>query len=158
MEELENARLEALLLPVDGTGGQDSGAGGEGTEKRVQVGSVAQVPLDPPKVRPSSSGLSMGLLGSKQAGGSSLNGPSAGLKLKGVVIDGDGSSSSKAKWWVDVEVSLVLSRVNGLIGDSLSPSQTESFDRNISKKPCVDPHFSRAPPLDRRDSLFILEK
>ena len=23
---------------------------------------------------------------------------------------------------------------------------------------CVDPHFSRAPPLDRRDSLFICEK
>ena len=22
----------------------------------------------------------------------------------------------------------------------------------------VDPHFSRAPPLDRRDSLFIIEK
>ena len=22
----------------------------------------------------------------------------------------------------------------------------------------VDPHFSRAPPLDRRDSLFICEK
>ena len=26
------------------------------------------------------------------------------------------------------------------------------------KKGSVDPHFSRAPPLDRRDSLFICEK
>ena len=135
LEELENARLEALLLPVDGTDGQDSGAGGEGTEKRVQVGSMARVPLDPPKVRPSSSGLSMGLLGSKQAGG-----PSTGLKLKRVVTDGDGLSSSKAKWRADVEVSPALSGVNGLIGDCLSPSQTESFDRNISEKPCSLAH------------------
>ena len=26
------------------------------------------------------------------------------------------------------------------------------------RKRCVDPHLSRAPPLDRRDSLFIREK
>lgn len=71
VEELENARLEALLLPADGTGGQESGAGGEGIENRVQVGSVARVSLDPPEVGPSSSSLSVGLLGSKQDGGSS---------------------------------------------------------------------------------------
>ncbi|RVX04178.1 Transposon TX1 uncharacterized 149 kDa protein [Vitis vinifera] len=31
----------------------------------------------------------------------------------------------------------MLSGVNGLIGDCLGPSQTESFDRNISKKPSL---------------------
>lgn len=116
------------------------GEGGDRTEKRVQVGSVAWASLDVPKVGVSSSGLSVGLLGSKHKGGSSLNNPSVGLKLKGVVTDGgepgDGPSSSKAKWWADTEVSPGLFGVNGLIRDCLSPSQPEFVDKSISKRPC----------------------
>ena len=66
VEELESVRPEALLLPADGIDGQDSGAGGDGTGKRVQVGYGARAFLD-------------------QEAGLYLSGPSAGrlgLKLK----------------------------------------------------------------------------
>ena len=66
VEEMESVRPEALLLPADGIDGQDSGAGGDGTGKRVQVGYGARAFLD-------------------QEAGLYLSGPSAGrlgLKLK----------------------------------------------------------------------------
>ena len=34
----------------------------------------------------------------------------------------------------------------------------EAFLKDLPRLPPVDPHFSRASPLDRRDSLFICEK
>ena len=46
VEELESVRPEALLLPTDEIDGQDSGAGGDGTGKRVQVRYGARVSLD----------------------------------------------------------------------------------------------------------------
>ena len=98
MEELENARLKALLLPADGIGGQDSGAGGDGAKKWVQVGSGARAPLDDREVGLSSPGLSASLLGLKLK--SPWNSPSVGQKLKGVANvgagPGDGPSFSKA--------------------------------------------------------------
>ena len=33
-----------------------------------------------------------------------------------------------------------------------------SLDNLLQKQHIVDPHFSRASPLDRRDSFFICEK
>ncbi|RVW89112.1 hypothetical protein CK203_040212 [Vitis vinifera] len=60
VEELESVRPEALLLPADGIDGQDSGAGGDGTGKRVQVGYGARafsgsggwaLPVRPPESR-----------------------------------------------------------------------------------------------------------
>ena len=32
------------------------------------------------------------------------------------------------------------------------------MEGNSTGRDIVDPHFSRAPPLDRRDSFFICEK
>lgn len=61
----------------------------------------------------------------------------------------DGPSSSKAKWWVDVEVSPSPYGVNGLIRDCLGPSQTQSFDRSVSEKPC-----SLAYPISCNGSNF----
>ena len=46
VEELESVRPEALLLPANEIDGQDSGAGGDGTSKRVQVGYGARASLD----------------------------------------------------------------------------------------------------------------
>lgn len=73
-----------------------------------------------------------------------------------MVTDGDGPvdgpSSSKAKWWVDVEVSPSPSGVNGLIGDCLGSSQTQSFDRSVSEKPC-----SLACPISCNGSNFEAE-
>ena len=98
VEELESVRPEALLLPADGIDGQDNGAGGDGTEKWVQVGSGARAPLDDREVRLSSPGLSASLLGLKLK--SPWNSPSVGQKLKGVANVGaglgDGPSFSKA--------------------------------------------------------------
>ena len=88
MEELENARLKVLLLPADGIGGQDSGAGGDRAKKWVQVGSGAQAPLDDREVGLSSPGLSASLLGLKLK--SPWNSPSVGQKLKGVANVGAG--------------------------------------------------------------------
>lgn len=136
MEELENVRLKALFLSADGTDGQASGSGGEVIVNRVQVGSVARLSLDPSEIGPSLSGPTVGLLGSKRAGGRSSQGPSVGLKLKGVVADGvglvAGPSSSKAKWWAAVEVSPSLVGVTSLVRDSPSPSQTQLLDNSLS--------------------------
>lgn len=81
-----------------------SGSGREVIANRVQVGSVARPSLDPLAIGSSLSGLSVGLKGSKRAGGLPAQSSPMGLNLKGVVVDEAGSSSSKAKWWVaDVE-------------------------------------------------------
>lgn len=124
---MENAWLEVLHQPTDKTGRQVSGSGREVIANRVQVGSVAQPSLDPLAIEPSSSSPSMGLKGSKRAGGLLAQSSPMGLKLKGVVVDEArpmaGPLSSKAKWWVvDVESPLPVG-LTSLEGVSLGSSQ-----------------------------------
>ena len=109
-------------------------------ENRAQVGSVTRLFIDPPKARPSSSGLAMGILGSNRAGGSSSQGPSVGENLKGAAAVGAGPvigpSLSKDKGWVVVEVFSSPIGPSVLIGDSPGPSQTLLLDSGLSVKVC----------------------
>ena len=132
VEELENVRLEALLLPVDGTGGQDNGAGGDGTEKWVQVGSGARAPLEDREVGLSSSGPSAGLLGLKLK--SSWISPTVGRQLKGVANvraePGDGPSSSKAQWGADAVASPLKGlKLKGVMNDEARPGDGLSYSK-----------------------------
>ena len=45
----------------------------------------------------------------------------------------------------------LLATIGGLLEAKIEPIVCP-----LMGKPSVDPHFSRAPPLDRRDSLFYL--
>lgn len=139
---MENAWLEVLHQPTDETGRQVSGLGREVIANHVQVGSVAQPSLDPLAIEPSSSSPSVGLKGSKRAGGLPAQSSPMGLKLKGVVVDEVGPTAgsllSKAKWWVaDVESPSPVG-LTGLEGVSPGPSQIQSFDRSLLVKACLD--------------------
>ncbi|RVX05080.1 Transposon TX1 uncharacterized 149 kDa protein [Vitis vinifera] len=107
VEELANARLEEQFRLADGTGGQANGAGSEEIENRVQNGSMTRPSFDPSVAGPSSSGLAVGLVGSKRTVRPLSQSPLVGELLKGVVADGDGpkvgSSCSKGKGWAAVE-------------------------------------------------------
>lgn len=84
---MENAWLEVLHQPTDGTGRQVSGSGCEVIANWVQVRLVALTSLDPLVIGPSSSGPSVGIKGSKRAGGLPAQSSPVGLKLKGVMVD-----------------------------------------------------------------------
>ena len=103
-EELGKARLEALLLPVDGMGAQESGLGREVTANCAQ-GSATQAFFEALVFGPPSSGPIMGSKELKRAGGLFMQCPSKGLKLKGVVAHAAGPKAGPlTKWWaVDVD-------------------------------------------------------
>ena len=129
VEELESARPEVLLLPADGIDGQDSGAGGDGTGKRVQVGYGARASLDQ-EAGLYQSGPSAGRLGLKIK--SPWISPSVGRH--GVAIigvgPGDDPLSFKAQWGDKIVTSPLKGlKLKGVVIDEAGPGDGPSYSK-----------------------------
>ena len=129
VEELESARPEVLLLPADGIDGQDSGAGGDGTGKRVQVGYGARASLDQ-EVGLYQSGPSAGRLGLK------IKSPwiSPSIGRHGVAIigvgPGDDPLSFKAQWGDKIVTSPLKGlKLKGVVIDEVGPGDGPSYSK-----------------------------
>ena len=136
-EELGKARLEALLLPVDGMGAQESGLGREVTANCAQ-GSATRASFEALVFGPPLSSPIMGSKELKRAGGLFMQCPSKGLKLKGVVAHVAGPKAGPStKWWVvDVDCPTPVGLAD-LDEVSLVKSTSQALDKGPQEKACL---------------------